>query len=170
VAQSGRNRRAELSVKLGLADSEKLVLVGMGGIRYRPPVEQWTHLPGVMFLVPDDWQTDHPATRSLSETGMVFRDALASADALITKPGYGSYVEAVTAGVPVLTIPRPDWPEAPYLNDWLMASGRALAISEEALLLGELAEPLAELWAMPMTSPLAANGATVAAKYLLALR
>lgn len=170
VVQAGRYRRAELEQKLGLSPGDRLVLVGMGGIPYRPPVERWPHRPGVVFLAPDDWQAEHPAVRSLRETGMVFRDVLASADALVTKPGYGSYAEAAAAGVPVLYIPRPDWPEAPYLNDWLKAKGRALEIREEQLLAGDLAEPLAALWAMPAKPPVAADGAAQAARYLLDLR
>ncbi len=167
VVQPGRNRRAELVGKLGLAHGDRLVLVGMGGIAYRPPARHWPSIPGVLFLAPDDWQTGHPAIRLLRETGLVFRDALASADALITKPGYGSYVEAASAGVPVLTIPRPDWPETTYLNDWLQGKARVLEIPEQRLLAGELAEPLEQVWAMPAKSPVAADGADRAAGALL---
>jgi hypothetical protein len=169
VVQAGLSRRRELIEKLGLASDDKLVLVGMGGIRYRPPVEQWPILPGVNFLVPDDWRANHPAMRTLNETGMVFRDVLASADALITKPGYGSYAEAAVAGVPVLTIPRLDWPESFYLNRWLMDKTCALEIREEQLLTGELAEPLDRLWAMPLKPQVRADGARVAAGILLEL-
>lgn len=169
VCQAGRNRRAELDARLGLSPGDRLVLVGMGGIPYRPPVERWPHLPGVVFLAPDDWQADHPAVRPLRETGMVFRDVLASADALVTKPGYGSYAEAAAAGVPVLHIPRPDWPETPYLNRWLAANTRALEIAETRLQAGDLAEPLAILWAIPTKQPVIADGAAQAARLLLAL-
>jgi hypothetical protein len=170
VVQAGRDRRGELLERLGLAPDTRLVLVGMGGIRYRPPVEAWPCRPGLVFLVPDDWRADHPCTRALRATGMVFRDVLASSDALITKPGYGSYAEAAAAGVPVLTIPRPDWPEAPYLNDWLAAQARMLEIGEAQLLAGELAPALAALWDLPARPPVAADGARVAARQLSALR
>jgi hypothetical protein len=169
VVQAGQDRRAELVARLGLAPGTRLVLVGMGGIPYRPPVERWPPLPGVVFLVPDDWRADHPATRTLQQTGMVFRDVLASSDALVTKPGYGSYVEAAAAAVPVLTIPRPDWPEAPYLNAWLRRLLPVLEIDEAALLAGDLAVPLQALWALPAPVPTMADGAQVAARHLLAL-
>jgi UDP:flavonoid glycosyltransferase YjiC (YdhE family) len=169
VVQPGLNRRDELADRLDLNRGEKLVLVGMGGIRYRPPVERWPPVDGVVFLVPDDWRADHPAIRTLGETGMAFRDVLASSDALVTKPGYGSYVEAAHAGVPVLTIPRPDWPEAPYLNAWLDENVPMLAIVEERLLAGDLAEPLAALWRMPGKPAMQGQGAEVAARRLLEL-
>lgn len=169
VAQVGRNRREELFDRLGLASETRLVLVGMGGIRYRPPVERWPALPNTVYLVPDAWLAHHPDIRHLAECAMPFRDVLASADALVTKPGYGSYAEAATAGVPVLTIPRPDWPEAPYLNDWLRDKARMLEIGEAQLQDGALAGPLAELWAMPAKPPVAAAGAVQAADQLTGL-
>ncbi|NTV94722.1 MAG: hypothetical protein HGA75_04820 [Thiobacillus sp.] len=169
VVQAGRNRRAELVDRLGLAPETRLVLVGMGGIRYRPPVESWPCRTGIVFLVPDDWCADHPCTRALRDTGMVFRDVLASADALITKPGYGSYAEAAAAGVPVLTIPRPDWPETPFLNDWLAEVARMRVIGEEQLLSGALAAPLEALWTQPARPPVPADGARVAARLLRGL-
>ena len=163
IALSGRNRRAELTGTLGLSPEDRLVLVAMGGIPYRPPVEDWPRLPGIVFLVPDDWATDHPAVRALRETGMVFRDVLASADAVVTKPGYGTYTEATAARVPVLTIPRPDWPESIHLNRWLMEKNNALEISEAQLLDGALAEPLASVWAIPRRVLIEATGALYAA-------
>ncbi|TCJ11972.1 hypothetical protein EZJ19_13495 [Parasulfuritortus cantonensis] len=169
VVQAGRVRRAELLDRLGLAAGDRLVLVGMGGIRYRPPVESWPCRRGLVFLVPDDWRADHPCTRALRDTGMVFRDVLASADALITKPGYGSYAEAAAAGVPVLTIPRADWPETPYLDDWLARVARMRRIDEAVLLNGELAAPLAALWAQAAPAPVVADGAAEVAGRLLAL-
>jgi hypothetical protein len=167
VVQPGRDRREELVHRLGLSPDDKLVLVGMGGIPYRPPVESWPCPAGIVFLVPDDWRTDRACCRALRETGMVFRDVLASADALVTKPGYGSYAEAAVAGVPVLTIPRPDWPEALYLNDWLAATARLLEIREVQLMAGELAAALERLWAMPARPPVPADGAQVAARRLI---
>ena len=167
VVQSGRPQRGELLDRLGLAAGTKLILVGMGGIRYRPPVERWPCLPGPVFLVPDDWRADHPCTRALRETGLPFRDVLASSDALITKPGYGSYVEAVAAGVPVLTIPRRDWPESVCLNDWLARHARMQEIDEQVLITGELDAPLAALWSLPAKPPVVCDGAEVAARRLL---
>lgn len=169
VAQAGRAQRTALRSRLGLAADQRLVLIGMGGIAYRPPVEDWRRLPGVVYLVPDAWQPRHPAMRTVADAGMSFGDVLASVDALVTKPGYGSYVEAAVAGVPVLTIPREDWPEAPWLNDWLGREARRLEIPEAVLLAGNLAEPLAALWSLPAKPPVRADGAAEAARHVLTL-
>lgn len=167
VAQAGRARQDELRAHLGLKRGDRIVLIGLGGIPHRLPVEDWPVLPGVTWLVPDEWGAARPDVRGFDATGMVYADLLASADALVTKPGYGSFVEAVRAGVPVLYLPRPDWPEAPYLIDWLRASGRAREIDAARLAAGRLQDDLEALWAMPVPAPIQADGAEVAARHLL---
>jgi len=168
IAETGLNRWRELIGCLGLAAGTRIVLVGLGGIPYRLALDQWPHMPGLCLLVPDDWPGAHPAVRLFSETGLPFADLLASADALITKPGYGSYVEAAAAGVPVLTITRPDWPEAPVLNTWLTAHGRSREIDAAVLRDGTLAVELEKLWAQPARPTPPTAGAARAAEVIAA--
>jgi len=163
IAQPGRARHDELRASLGLAPGSRLVLVGLGGIPHRLPVEAWPVTSGVAWLVPDEWRVARTDVIGFAATGMAYADLLASADALVTKPGYGSFVEAVRAGVPVLHLPRPDWPETPCLVDWLHASGRAREIDASRLAKGDLRDDLEALWAMPVPAPIQADGAEVAA-------
>jgi UDP:flavonoid glycosyltransferase YjiC (YdhE family) len=117
-------------------------------------------------LVPDDWPTDGRYVYGFSVTGMPFADLLASCDALVTKPGYGSFVEAAVAGVPVLHLPRPDWPETPHLVRWLRRNARALEIDEDAWHAGGIEAALERLWAQPQRPPIRATGAQVVARRL----
>ena len=167
VAGVGRHRRGELNHRLGVSAEIELVLLGMGGIPYRPPVENWPLEPSRVFLAPDAWQARRPDIRPLAACGMSFQDVLASCDALVTKPGYGSYVESAVGGVPALFIPRPDWPEAPYLNDWLIQNARAMKIGEVVLSSGALGTPLATLLALPAKPSVQAGGAEVVARHVL---
>ena len=82
---------------------------------------------------------------------MNFSDLLASSDALICKPGYGSFVEAASCGVPVLYVNRADWPEAPALIAWLQQHGLCREVSRDALEQGKIAEALEEIWNAPAT-------------------
>ena len=166
IAQLGRNRRPELQDRLELAAGDRLVLIGMGGIPYRPPVEQWPHLPGVVWLVPDAWGAARRDLRPFGAARLPFSDLLASADALVTKPGYGSFVEAAAAGVPVLYLPRPDWPETPWLTGWLDDMGCALQLDEALLRAGALGE---HLGALPSKPPVQADGAHIAARLIESL-
>ncbi|MBK6744425.1 MAG: hypothetical protein IPG66_16260 [Hydrogenophilales bacterium] len=169
IAVVRRSRRAELAARLHLKPTDKLVLVGLGGIPHRLPVASWPEMPGIVWLLPDEWQVEHPAMFGFAATGMVYADLLASVDALVTKPGYGSFVEATCAGVPVLTLPREDWPETPYLLEWLQTHGNALEIEEVRVLSGNLRDALETLWAMPVRAAVSADGAEVAARLILEL-
>lgn len=169
IATQGRNQSAILRPRLGISEHQKLVLIGMGGIAYRPPLEQWPASKELVWLVPDEWAVLRQNAIPFSATGLGFLDLLASSDALITKPGYGSFVEAAVHGLPVLYLPRPDWPESPVLESWLHTRTRAERIDEITLHKGDLAHALFSLWANETPSPPRADGAAVAAEYLSAL-
>lgn len=144
IAQCGTNQRAALGANLGLDADLRLVLVGLGGIGYHATAAL-PRLPGVRWLVPDAWNPARDDHLAFSASGLDFTDLFASVDALITKVGYGSFVEAAALGIPTLYLDRPDWPETPYLGAWLQANNRAAAITEADLFdprLGALLQPL----------------------------
>lgn len=159
IAASGRNQRAQIDHQLGLSGDETLVLMGLGGVDMRPPLERWPILPGVCWLTPPAWNTarpDMPSWAGLVDLSMV--DLIRSCDVLFTKPGYGAFTEAVCNGVPVLYVARDDWPEEPWLSRWLQERGNGIKISRQQLTSGQLAGPLGELLAQPVKPPVAPTG------------
>ncbi len=168
VAELGRCRREELARQLGLATDDRLVLLGMGGIGYRLKGEGWAGNGAIHWLVPDDWPSG-PRVHRFVTTRMPFADLLVSCDAVVTKPGYGTFVEAAAAGVPVVYLLRPDWPETPWLTHWLHRHTRAAKIDEAALQAGRVVETLESLWMQPAPPPVHCEGATKAASLLLEL-
>ena len=155
---------------LGLG-SGRNVLIAMGGIDYRLPLDTWPRQAGIRWLVPAQWNCRHPDAIAAEDFGLSFTDLLRSADAVITKPGYGTFTEAAANGTPVLYQRRADWPEQDCLIAWLHAHGRCRCreIDAEALRQGELATELAALWALPPTPAPLIDGAGQAAALLLAL-
>jgi len=167
IAARGVDRGSQLRARL--PPDERLVLIGFGGIAYQV-ARPLPMLRGIRWLVPDDWNLERRADLiPFSGTGLPFLDLLASCDALITKVGYGSFVEAAAAGIPVLYIDRPDWPETPFLVDWLLENARAEAIGEAELFEPEAGERLARLWATDCAPVVVADGAAVAARRVLEL-
>jgi hypothetical protein len=77
-------------------------------------------------------------------------DILASVDAVITKPGYGTYTEAVCNGIPLLTLARPDWPETEYLNAWAKCHGRHEEITRAQFYSGDFSGSLERLLSRPV--------------------
>lgn len=165
IAEPGQPRHAELARRLGLRADARVVLLGMGGIGYRLSGLGWAGKGGIHWLVPDDWPSG-PRVHPFAMTGMPFADLLASCDAVATKPGYGTFVEAAAAGVPVVYLPRPDWPETPWLTQWLHRHARAAQIDETTLQAGLAEETLERLWAQPSPPPVRCAGGDAAAGLL----
>ncbi len=158
IAKLGCNQRGQIEERCGLNDGERLVLVAMGGIEYRLSMEQWPRLPGVRWLIPQAWNIQREDVIAFETLGMSFSDVLASVDAVLTKPGYGTFAEAACAGVPVLYVSRGEWPEQPYLVNWLRQHGVCREVTNEQLRSGELSAVLQQLWVQPKPTIPNANG------------
>lgn len=166
VATIGNNRRAEINARLGLDARTRLVLIAPGGIELRLPVERWPAAAPVHWLVPRSWGVRRAGFSDLEALQLPFTDVLCSCDALIGKPGYGTFTEAGCNAVPVLYLPRSDWPESPYLVEWLERHGRARAIDAAALARGEVADALRALWERPAPPAPPPAGTDAAARRL----
>ncbi len=168
IAALGRNRRPEIDRRLGLRGGETLVLMGLGGVNLRPPLETWPTLTDVCWLIPPDWgQVARSDVRSWVElTDCAMLDLIRSCDVLFTKPGYGAFTEAACNGTRVLYVGRDDWPEEPWLSRWLTERGNAVKIDRRRLASGDLAEPLRALLAQPAKPPVMPTGAVEAAGWL----
>jgi hypothetical protein len=171
IAAVGHDRRQALVEKFALPKSRKLALIGFGGIGYQSQ-GRLPEVANVTWLAPDDWQSGSADVRddilTFGSLGMPFLDLLAASDALITKVGYGSFVEAAAHAVPVLYIDRPDWPETPVLAAWLAQHGNAVGMTESELFSSRCETLLAELWRQPRKPAIRAEGAEQAARHLLA--
>ncbi len=166
IAAVGQGRRGVLDRQLGLSPRDKLVLVSLGGIASRLPMEGWPRIEGVRWLVQAGWQVDRADAIAIESLPLSFSDLLCSCDAPLTKPGYGSFVEAVCSGTPVLYVDRPDWPETPALVAWLRQHGICREVPREQLEAGEIGDELAALWDMPAVAPLRPDGAVHVADWL----
>lgn len=164
IASLSRSRRVDLAASASAA--EKMVLVAMGGIELRLPVEAWPRIAGVRWLLPAAWQVTRSDVSAIESYGRSFSEVLASSDAVLTKPGYGTFTEAACAGVPVLYVTRGDWPEEPYLVSWLKQHTACVEVARSALQTGQLAQQLEQLWGMPRPPAPIPNGAQQAAAYL----
>jgi len=164
IAEIGTNRRDELIHHLKLSGPEKLVLVSMGGITSRLPIEDWPRMDGVYFLVQD--QVHRPDAFSFNKLPFTFNELISSCDAMLCKPGYGSFVEAACSGIPVLYVARPDWPESLALTTWLQQHGVCREISDEAYKRGNIAQQLDALWNLTAPEKVTPNGANQVADWL----
>ncbi|MEJ2345220.1 MAG: hypothetical protein P8076_11380 [Gammaproteobacteria bacterium] len=163
-AADGARRR--LRERLGRYGDRHLVLVTLGGIETANPMSAWQEDPDICYLVPRAWEVQRPGFVAVENVDLQFSDVLAGCDAVVTKPGYNTMVEAACAGVPVLYVPRADWPEAPWLVRWLECHGRCRAIDEEVLDRGGIGPQLVSLLQQPASAPPIADGARQGAAIL----
>lgn len=164
MARRGQADRKALAARIGLAD-ERMVLIGMGGVDFDLPVAGWPTMQGVRWLVRDPLPVSRPDVVCYRDLGWHFSDVLASVDAVVTKPGYGMFVESAAVGTPVLFLRREDWPEQDALIDWLCREAVCGEIDAASFERGDLHAALHRLWRAPRRR-VAANGAAAAAAIL----
>lgn len=145
-----------------------VVLVALGGISSDFDPASLPVLSDVHWVVAG---TGEVAGRDdltpLDETGLGLLDMLPHADAIVTKSGYGTFVEAACHGKRVLFAERPDWPEAAFLEPWLLSHATAAAIPQEALYTGSFSDALGTLLNRPTSPAIKATGAPMAARVIL---
>ncbi|MCA3132718.1 MAG: hypothetical protein ACK5YW_15860 [Betaproteobacteria bacterium] len=152
VARLGRDCRQALRRRLGASEDDRVVLLSLGGVAFPVDVSLWPALPGVKVVAGMPVMGAHPQVYPAADLQMSWIDLLASSDAVLTKPGYGTVTEAACNGIPVLYLPRQDWPEEPHLLAWLRQHGRCGEVPREALAQGRFHTFLPGLLSQP--SPL----------------
>jgi hypothetical protein len=163
IARMGADRRDELRRALGVSARQRLVVIAPGGLSLPLAITRWPRIPDVRWLVSGQERMDHPDATPVASLGLPFIDVVRSCDAVIGKPGYGTFTEAACNGTPMVYVPRGDWPEEPYLIEWLHRNGRAVEADRAALERGDLGDALAALWALPRPKPVAPTGIDEAA-------
>jgi len=131
VVTPGRNRRAELRRRLGVAHVDKLVYIYVG--RYGQSNLGWDRLErlsGVHFV------GFHPAPGGALKNLHVVppdewtgADLAASADVVVAKAGYGTVCEAIAAGTPMIYPPRRGFAEHRALDRALRSWGGGIPAS-----------------------------------------
>lgn len=162
--------KSALRSMIGAQPGESTVLIGFGGIALNQlPYEQLESLAGYRFLVfgpvPSGLLRVHQATPSPPHA---FRSRLASADLLVTKPGYNTVVEAVASGVPVVYVRRFNFADEQSLVDYLHHYGRTVELPRADFDAGRWSDALDKIQKAPSPAeaPPAPTGASEAADIL----
>ena len=150
-------------------EGDTLVVIGFGGIPVTSlPWRRIEHLDGYRFIVPGPVP---PGTRRMvSADGLPFsfRSIMASADVLMTKPGYASFVEAVAMDTPVIYVRRYNFADESTLVEYVHRYGRGLELSREEFSEGRWQDALERSMKLPPPpeSPPAPTGQREAAHVL----
>ncbi len=143
IAGKSRISRQELRRRLGYTDEDRLALVMFGGSgvpAFR--IEALAKMRDWRFMMPSLPDGPVPTNVLAVPPGWDMLDLIAASDAIVCKPGYGIISEAWMAGRPLVYVPRPAFPEYPYLRDWLVANAPACELDRDTFVEGAWGEAL----------------------------
>ncbi|WP_455244062.1 hypothetical protein [Petrachloros mirabilis] len=169
IAEPAQPRRSELRRLLGVSEHEQVVLIAFGGVPL--PSLPWAamdQMAGYQFVV--DGLTPKPSARihSREKLPFSFKTLLASADIIMTKPGYGTIVEAVTLGLPVIYVRRYNFADEPPLVNYLQRYGRGIELHLQDFVAGNWRVAFKNLTqTVTPPPPPPCTGASEAAKHLM---
>ena len=169
IARQGCRGRQRLLEHCAADRQMRMVLVALGGISTALPVVNWPVIEGVVWIFTEAVQSQRDDLVDFSSLDLSFIDVLASVDVVLTKPGYGTYTEAVCNGIPVLTIERRDWPEATCLNHWARQHGHLEIMTREQFFAGDFTSQVKILLARKTGPGIEPDGIRQAADRLLSL-
>ncbi|MEX2482210.1 MAG: hypothetical protein WD928_15235, partial [Gammaproteobacteria bacterium] len=109
---------ADVRGALGLAPDTTLLAAALGGIPTIIDTRHWPTPAGAHWLCPPGFDGRMPGRLGWPE-GRRFEEVVGACDAVVTKVGYGSLLEAASRGVRILYAGRPGWPEDTPFADWL---------------------------------------------------
>jgi hypothetical protein len=151
IAEPSQPARDRLRSALALADDERTVLVGFGGIPLTTlPFRDLEALTGYRFLFDGPIPPDSRRFVSINALPFSFKSLLASVDIVMTKPGYGTLVEAVALHQPLVYVRRYNFADEPSLVDYLRRHGRGVELSIEDFRAGRWQHALKTAGALPM--------------------
>lgn len=148
-------------------DADRRVLVGFGGAGLPALLDLLPRIPGVRWVLAPPLSGGERA--DVERVEAPFPALVAGVDLVFSKPGYSVFAECALAGTPLVWVPRPDFPEAPWLERAMAARGdRAVRASPDDpdAFRPALAEAILERLAAPRPAPVESNEAARLARLL----
>ncbi|MBX7247200.1 MAG: hypothetical protein K1X53_17010 [Candidatus Sumerlaeaceae bacterium] len=167
IARTGRPQKTRLRRELGIPRGKSIVLLYFGNwggsdFNYAALAQNCD----IAFVS----SFDMPAPVLHIEGGSWdYADLVASVDAVVAKPGYGTLACCMANATPVGFYPRPEFAEYPVLRKALMDWGGAVAIGKRDFFSGKWGNALEKAFELEATG-VRADGARVAANAVTRVR
>ena len=146
IAEPAPSARGRLIECLQLMPGERTVLIGFGGIPLDSlPFDRMESLTGYRFLFDGSVPANSKRFISTKSLPFSFQTLLASVDVVMTKPGYGTLVEAVALQTPMVYVRRYNFGDEQSLVDYLHRYGRGVELSFHDFVQGQWRSALKEV-------------------------
>lgn len=150
VAAPLPSAKAHIRKQLHIPDHEVLVLVAFGGIRLESlPFDLMESMPGIQFLIDGPVPPQYCRVHSLATLSERFSTLLASVDVIMTKPGYGTTIEAVEVQTPIVYVRRYNFADEDSLVNYLHRYGRGVELSRADFLEARWEPAIRQALALP---------------------
>ena len=162
--------RTRIRRHLEIPDHDALVLVAFGGIQFNAlPFDRMESMLGIQFLIDSPIPPHNRRVHSIAVLSERFSTILSSVDVIMTKPGYGTTIEAVATHVPVVYVRRYDFIEEEQIVAYLHRYGRGVELSRADFLDARWEPAIRQALTLPAPAspPPACTGAADAALQLL---
>ena len=168
IAELVKSEAGALREAVGAGGDERVALVAFGGIALDGlPCDRLDRMNGWRFVVSGPVPAGAERIRSADSTPLSFSALLASADVIVTKPGYATIVEAVAYRKPVVYVRRYNFADEAGLVEYLQHYGCGVELSVADFVAGRWQPALEEaLASKPKTGVPAPTGAVEAAEIL----
>ena len=167
ISRRARSTRSQVRARLGMNETDKMVLVSMGGVPDR--FDFLDTLPGrvdPLLVIPgaNGRHFSHPKVILLpTHSNFYHPDLIGAADALVAKAGYSTVAEAYQAGLPFAYVRRPQSPESDALEEFIVRHLPSMRISPETYAAGTWIAAFDGLFHLPGSKMQKPNGADQAA-------
>lgn len=163
--------RSSLRERLGVAESERAVLLSFGGIGFGGlNLEDLARLDRYRFILFGDPAEAAPANVTvLPHRCPNHHEWVRAADVVVTKPGYGIVAEALASGTPMLHTSRGEFAEYPLLVEAIEENLPNRFVHREEFVAGRWTHLLDELVdeERPVSPVVDCSGARLAAEAIL---
>lgn len=154
IAEPSEPRRTQLRKAIGAPSSDRIILVGFGGIALRHlPFDRMESMRPYRFVVDGAVPKGLTRVTSLATVGWPFKHVLASVDMIVTKPGYGTVVEAVALGTAVVYVRRYNFPDEESLVEYLHRYGRGTELPLPDFLAGRWEQAIQQAFDGSLSQP-----------------
>ena len=171
IANPGRARRSEIAALAGCDPEKRWVLLSFTALEWsEEALKRVEAIDDYEFLTvfPLQWQRRN--IYCIDREQVPFSDVIASADAVISKPGFGILSDCIVNRKPLIYADRSDFREYPILEESIRKYLKHVHIPAAKLYAGDLRESLNGIWSKPDPElTLRQGGARIAAQRIAGL-
>jgi UDP:flavonoid glycosyltransferase YjiC (YdhE family) len=170
VSRKIRRSQAQIRQELGIPAGAKMVMMTMGGMNWDYTfLEKCQNFEDIYIVAAgNSRQTERRGHLIFlaRNSGIFHPDLVNASDAVIGKSGYSTVAEVYQAGIPFGYVSRPQFREAPVMEDFIQRQMGGLPISEAAFQTNDWLARVPELLALPRVQRNNGNGADQIAEFI----